>query len=151
MKRIKKLLSVLLLAVVLTAIPVFCFADDKANVTQYGQNGEYGSVYGSERNPAKGDTSKWLTVQNGETGTRIVSKDGKELVAVDNYGGIYINGDLYLNSKKFDPNQKYIANGFMYLLIIISLALNVYLVSSHKKQQKQIEVLNNRTLKMPQK
>lgn len=147
MKKVRKIGTMFLLVIILTAIPVFCFADEKANVTQFGQNGEYGSVYGSERNPAKGDTSKWLTIQNGENGTRIVSNDGKELVAVDNHGGIYLNGDLYLNNKKFDPNQKYTVNGFMYLLIMTSLTLNVYLISSHKKHQKQIDVLSSHVLK----
>lgn len=127
-KKIRTIISI----IILCSIPFYAFASEKKNEINIGD--EYGTIYGTERNPEQGDTSKWLTIQNGDSGVRIMAKDGKEIVAVDNYGGIYLNGDVFMNGEKIDPKQSYKSNGFMYLLIIISLVLNGYLLINRRKK-----------------
>lgn len=122
----KKLVCFFIMLIVCFSYSIAALSIEKENEVNVGD--AYGTIYGTERNPQEGDTSKWLTIQNGDSGVRIVSKDGKEIVAVDNYGGIYLNGDVFMNGQKVDPKASYKANGFMYLLIIISLILNGYLI-----------------------
>lgn len=63
--------------------------------------GESGEIYGGTRWEGSEDKRNWISIRNGQGGTRIVSNDNtKEIFAVDNDGGIYINGDVYINGKK---------------------------------------------------
>lgn len=63
--------------------------------------GRGGEIYSGKRWHGGQDTPHWLTVRIGQEGLRIVSHDGaRELLAVDQYGGIYLNGDVYVNGKK---------------------------------------------------
>jgi hypothetical protein len=65
-------------------------------------SGKSGEVYGGSRWPGFEDKREWLTARLGVGGYRLVSNDNtRELMAVDNQGGIYLNGDLYLNGEKF--------------------------------------------------
>jgi len=128
-KRIQRLLIGLLLAISLITIPAIA-----AEQTVYGNAG---MITEAERDPETGDHSNWLTIQAGDMGVRIVSKDNQELIAVDNFGGIYLNGDVYVKDRLLDvdvmdaamsaksevPN---VANGFFYLLLIVSLFFNFY-------------------------
>lgn len=129
----RKIITIIFI-ILICSIPLSAFASEKNNEVTIGDS--YGTIYGTERNPEQGDTSKWLTIQNGDSGVRIVAKDGKEIVAIDNYGGIYLSGDVFMNGQKINPNQSYKANGFMYLLIIISLVLNGYLLITRHKETK---------------
>jgi len=117
-----------------------------ACATEQTSYGSAGIITEAERNPEEGDHSNWLTIQAGDIGVRIVSDDNKELVAVDNYGGIYLNGDVYLNGDHLDeivsssevnvastPN---VANGFFYLLLVVSLVCNCYNGIRVKKLEK---------------
>ena len=100
----------------------------------------------TERNPEVGDTSKWLTItpSDGEVGIRIVSNDGKEIIAIDNYGGIYINGDIYTNGKVVSnnndgdekkDNQIHLENGFLYFGLLINFLLLIYLFAKLLRQK----------------
>lgn len=106
-----------------------------ADSTEYGTAGSIGE---EERNPDVDDHSKWLTIRAGDYGVRIVTQDGMELIAADNHGGVYLNGDVYLNQQQLEqeaPEPAYfnIANGFFYLLLVISLGMNIYcVVKIHK-------------------
>lgn len=67
-------------------------------------DGDSGEVYGGLRWPDFEDKREWLTLRAGTGGVRIVSNDNtRELLAIDNYGGIYLYGDLYLNNKLLNP------------------------------------------------
>lgn len=47
------------------------------------------------------DSPQWMTIRLAEQGLRIITPDGtRELVVIDPHGGIYLNGDLYLNGRK---------------------------------------------------
>lgn len=96
--------------------------------------GTAGVITEAPRNPEGGDNSNWLTIQSEEAGTRIVTKDNREVVAVDNYGGIYLNGDVYVKGKMLDTEIFRIGNGFMYLLLVISISMNVVILVKIKKK-----------------
>lgn len=103
-------------------------AEETQNTIKIGENSEYGEIYGDKRNPESGDDSKWITVKPGDSGIRIVGENNNEIVAIDKFGGIYLYGDVYKNNKLVDFNSNLKANGFMYLLIIISLFGNILTV-----------------------
>lgn len=64
-------------------------------------NGNSGEIYGGKRWSETEDENGWLTLRAGNGGIRIVSNDNtKELVAIDNFGGIYVNGDVFVNGIK---------------------------------------------------
>lgn len=63
--------------------------------------GRSGEIYGGERWQGGKDKTGWLSARLGDGGFRVVSNDNtKEMMAIDNHGGIYLNGDLYLNGAK---------------------------------------------------
>lgn len=61
--------------------------------------GGSGEIYGGKRwGEDFQDDRGWLTLRAGKGGMRVVSNDNKrEILAVDNDGGIYLNGDLFIN------------------------------------------------------
>lgn len=64
-------------------------------------SGASGEIYGGLRWPGSHDPGQWLSLRLGNGGYRVVSNDNRhELVAIDNHGGIYLNGDVYLNGKR---------------------------------------------------
>ena len=66
--------------------------------------GKSGEIYGGDRWPGFADKQGWLSARLGEGGFRIVSNDNtKEVMAIDNFGGIYLNGDVYVNGKLLVP------------------------------------------------
>lgn len=68
--------------------------------------GKAGEIYGGDRWPNFEDKKGWLSARAGEGGFRVVSNDNtKEMIAVDNFGGIYLNGDVYLNGKPLAPGN----------------------------------------------
>ncbi|CAH1059498.1 hypothetical protein [Paenibacillus pseudetheri] len=65
--------------------------------------GKSGEIYGGLRWTGFQHPENWLTLRAGEGGIRIASNDNtKELIAVDNNGGIYLNGDVYINGRKLN-------------------------------------------------
>ncbi|MDP1394621.1 hypothetical protein Q8G28_14655 [Lysinibacillus capsici] len=53
--------------------------------------------------PDSEDDKQWLTITMPEGGVRIVDqKNQQEFLAIDSYGGIYLNGDVYINGTKLD-------------------------------------------------
>ena len=63
--------------------------------------GKSGEIYGGLRWNESDDKRNWISIRNGQGGARIVSNDNtKEIFAVDNDGGVYINGDVYINGQK---------------------------------------------------
>jgi len=60
--------------------------------------GSGGEIYSGDRWSGSETTKNWMTIRVGEGGLRIVNHDGtKEIVAVDQQGGIHLNGDVYVN------------------------------------------------------
>ncbi|MFD1139442.1 hypothetical protein [Paenibacillus urinalis] len=65
--------------------------------------GKSGEIYGGDRWNGEKEDNEWLSLRAGTGGVRVVSQDNtKEMIAVDNHGGIYLNGDVYINGKKLN-------------------------------------------------
>ncbi|CAM4471074.1 hypothetical protein [Paenibacillus tarimensis] len=65
--------------------------------------GKSGELYGGTRWKGDENPENWLTLRAGEGGLRVVSQDDTtELLSIDNHGGIYLNGDVYVNGKKLN-------------------------------------------------
>lgn len=128
-KKCKFLFSAVLVLIVFFNLSIKVFANSEA--IEFGENGEYGSIYGAEYDPENGDTSKWLTIQPNGIGVRIVGDNNQDIFRVDKYGGVYVNGKLYVNNEEYistHPGMFTPNNGFMYMLVIVSLGLNGYLL-----------------------
>ena len=88
--------------------PVFEWGAIQLNAPKPGSGivfseGQGGEIYSGKRWAGGDETPKWLTVRMGEEGLRIVSPDGtRELLAIDQFGGIYLNGDVYVNGRKLN-------------------------------------------------
>ena len=111
-------------------------AAEKESSISFGAEGEYGSIYGAEYDPENGNTSKWLTVQLGENGIRFINDNNQDIFMVDKYGGVYVTGTFYVNGQEYvsaEPGMFTPENGFLYLLIILSLLLNSYLLYKQRK------------------
>lgn len=102
-------------------------------------NGDSGEIYGGQRWEGTDDPNDWLTLRAGNGGIRIVSQDNtRELVAIDNYGGIYLNGDVYLNGEKINAptNSNYI---FFLMLCLAWIIATLYLLCKVKKLSAQVD------------
>lgn len=102
-------------------------------------NGEtdYGAIYGAPYSEA--DTSEWLTLQLGGRGLRIVNSEGNDVVLVDQFGGVYINGQLCSpNSDDNEEQMSSASSGLLYFLVIVSLILGVANVIMTKKDNMNI-------------
>ena len=89
-------------------------------------DGASGEIYGGQMWDGAEDQNGWLTLRAGEGGIRIVSNDNtKELVAIDNYGGIYLNGDVYLNGQRLSGSaaETGVMNYAVYILCIFNVIL----------------------------
>ncbi len=95
-------------------------------------DGASGEIYGGERWDGTEDRNGWLTLRAGEGGIRFVSNDNtKELLAIDNYGGIYLNGDFYLNGEQCGGGYEASGGtGIMKYAFYILCILNVVLLCS---------------------
>lgn len=109
-----------------------------------------GEISSSKRDPQFNDNNNWLTIRNGEGGTRIVSKDNaKELLLIDNFGGIYLNGDLYLNNDKINEklnntvSKKGLENAVITVFVTI-LVLFLILILIILKLRKDLVLLKNK-------
>ena len=109
--------------------------DNKDGLISFGDDEEYGTIYGSEYDPAAGNNSKWMTVKLGENGLRIINNENNEILMVDKYGGVYVKGTFYLNGEEVNINDKRIKfdSGFLYFLIVINLGISGYLLLKSKK------------------
>lgn len=88
-------------------------------------NGISGEIYGGERWSGSEDKNDWLTLRAGNGGIRVVSNDNtKELVAIDNYGGIYLNGEKWKESNNSTISIKYI----VYILCVLNIVLLLVVV-----------------------
>lgn len=78
--------------------------------------GRDGEIYSGPRHLEAPEDKTWMTMRMGSEGFRILSADGaRELLLIDTYGGIYLNGDIYVNGRKpsvFDRVAKWLNKVF---------------------------------------
>lgn len=120
----KKKIAMAFLLATLAATPVYA-----AEVQDFGTAG---NVSVQQQPNDNGGSDDWIVVSPGERGrgVKIVDENGKAVVSVDRYGGVYVDGKLYVNGKEYkeDDSMKAVftpINGFLYAAVIFSLLLNL--------------------------
>lgn len=126
----KKKIAMAFLLATLAATPVYA-----AEVQDFGTAG---NVSVQQEPNDNGGSDDWIVVSPGESGRGVIIQDENKnaVVTVDRYGGIYVNGKLFVNGEEYDSNSMKAAftpvNGFLYAMVLFSLLLN--LVRFTKKQ-----------------
>ena len=89
----KKKIAMAFLLATLAATPVYA-----AEVQDFGTAG---NVSVQQQPNDNGGSDDWIVVSPGESGrgVKIVDENGKAVVSVDRYGGVYVDGKLYVNGK----------------------------------------------------
>lgn len=102
-------------------------------------DGNSGEMYGGKRwGETFQDERGWLTLRAGNGGLRVVSNDNKrEILAVDNDGGIYLNGDLFINQT---PGSLAGTNRALLITIALATLINLGLVMYNRKQLKMVTI-----------
>lgn len=120
----KKKIAMAFLLATLAATPVYA-----AEVQDFGTAG---NVSVQQQPNDNGGSDDWIVVSPGESGRgiKIVDENGKAVVSVDRYGGVYVDGKLYVNGKEYKEDDSMKAaftpiNGFLYVAVIFSLLLNL--------------------------
>lgn len=120
----KKKIAMAFLLATLAATPVYA-----AEVQDFGTAG---NVSVQQQPNDNGGSDDWIVVSPGESGrgVKIVDENGKAVVSVDRYGGVYVDGKLYVNGKEYKEDGSMKAaftpiNGFLYVAVIFSLLLNL--------------------------
>lgn len=120
----KKKIAMAFLLATLAATPVYA-----AEVQDFGTAG---NVSVQQEPNDNGGSDDWIVVSPGESGrgVKIVDENGKAVVTVDRYGGVYVDGKLYVNGKEYKEDDSMKAaftpiNGFLYVAVIFSLLLNL--------------------------
>ncbi|CAH1059491.1 hypothetical protein [Paenibacillus pseudetheri] len=143
MKLRRKLLLLMLgFAIVLCSNQMLVFASDNSN---------YVSL--EKRDSSTEDNRDWLTIKQSEAGLRIISNDEKkEIALIDNFGGIYLNGDLYLNNKKINDvlnenaSLSYVNTAVISIISLLAISLLIFLFVL-LKLKKEINVMKYKFMK----
>ena len=121
----KKIIATAFLLAMLAAMPVYA-----AEVQDFGTAG---NVSVQQQPNDNGGSDDWIVVNPGESGRgiKIVDENGKAVVSVDRYGGIYVDGKLYVNGKEYKEDNGMKAaftpiNGFLYAAVLLSLVLSFF-------------------------
>lgn len=106
-------------------------------------------IYTEKRSPEYNDPKEWTTVISSEGGTRIVTEDGKEIMLMDNFGGSYVNGDLYLNNNKLNDivdnvvSYDFLQTWLVIIIIVLGLVF-ITLLLLHLKLRNQFNRLSEK-------
>lgn len=126
----KKIATAFLLAT-LAATPVYA-----AEVQDFGTAG---NVSVQQQPNDNGGSDDWIVVNPGESGRgiKIVDENGKAVVSVDRYGGVYVDGKLYVNGKEYKEDDSMKAaftpiNGFLYAAVLFSLVCSLFALTKKK-------------------
>ena len=128
----KKKIAMAFLLATLAATPVYA-----AEVQDFGTAG---NVSVQQQPNDNGGSDDWIVVNPGESGrgVKIVDENGKAVVSVDRYGGVYVDGKLYVNGKEYkDDNGMKAAftpiNGFLYAAVLLSIIFSTIQFCCKKK------------------
>ena len=127
----KKKIAMALLLATLAATPVYA-----AGVQDFGTAG---NVSVQQQPNDNGGSDDWIVVNPGESGRgiKIVDENGKAVVSVDRYGGVYVDGKLYVNGKEYKEDNSMKAaftpiNGFLYAAVLLSLVLSLFALTKKR-------------------
>lgn len=127
----KKRIAMAFLLATLAATPVYA-----AEVQDFGTAG---SVSVQQVPNGNGGSDDWIVVSPGESGrgVKIVDENGKAVVSVDRYGGVYVDGKLYVNGKEYKEDDSVKAaftpiNGFLYAAVLLSLVFSLFALTKKR-------------------
>ena len=127
----KKKIAMAFLLATLAATPVYA-----AEVQDFGTAG---NVSVQQQPNDNGGSDDWIVVSPGESGrgVKIVDENGKAVVTVDRYGGIYVDGKLYVNGKEYKEDGSMKAaftpiNGFLYAAVLLSLVFSLFALTKKR-------------------
>ena len=121
----KKKIAMAFLLATLAATPVYA-----AEVQDFGTAG---NVSVQQQPNDNGESDDWIVVSPGESGrgVKIVDENGKAVVSVDRYGGVYVDGKEY----KEDGSMKAAftpINGFLYAAVLLSLVFSLFALTKKR-------------------
>lgn len=127
----KKKIAMAFLLATLAATPVYA-----AEVQNFGTAG---NVSVQQQPNDNGGSDDWIVVSPGESGrgVKIVDENGKAVVSVDRYGGVYVDGKLYVNGKEYKEDDSMKAaftpiNGFLYAAVLLSLVFSLFALTKKR-------------------
>ena len=127
----KKKIAMVFLLATLAATPVYA-----AEVQDFGTAG---NVSVQQVPNGNGGSDDWIVVSPGESGrgVKIVDENGKAVVSVDRYGGVYVDGKLYVNGKEYKEDGSMKAaftpiNGFLYAAVLLSLVFSLFALTKKR-------------------
>ena len=127
----KKKIAMAFLLATLAATPVYA-----AEVQDFGTAG---NVSVQQEPNDNGGSDDWIVVSPGESGrgVKIVDENGKAVVSVDRYGGVYVDGKLYVNGKEYKEDDSMKAaftpiNGFLYAAGLLSLVFSLFALTKKR-------------------
>ena len=127
----KKKIAMAFLLATLAATPVYA-----AEVQDFGTAG---NVSVQQQPNDNGGSDDWIVVNPGESGrgVKIVDENGKAVVSVDRYGGVYVDGKLYVNGKEYKEDDSMKAaftpiNGFLYAAVLLSLVFSLFALTKKR-------------------
>ena len=127
----KKKIAMAFLLATLAATPVYA-----AEVQDFGTAG---NVSVQQQPNDNGESDDWIVVSPGESGrgVKIVDENGKAVVTVDRYGGVYVDGKLYVNGKEYKEDDSMKAaftpiNGFLYAAVLLSLVFSLFALTKKR-------------------
>lgn len=127
----KKKIAMAFLLATLAATPVYA-----AEVQDFGTAG---NVSVQQQPNDNGGSDDWIVVSPGESGrgVKIVDENGKAVVSVDRYGGVYVDGKLYVNGKEYKEDDSVKAaftpiNGFLYAAVLLSLVFSLFALTKKR-------------------
>ena len=127
----KKKIAMAFLLATLAATPVYA-----AEVQELGAAG---NVSVQQQPNENGGSDDWIVVSPGESGrgVKIVDENGKAVVSVDRYGGVYVDGKLYVNGKEYKEDGSMRAaftpiNGFLYAAVLLSLVFSLFALTKKR-------------------
>jgi len=127
----KKKIAMAFLLATLAATPIYA-----AEVQDFGTAG---NVSVQQQPNDNGGSDDWIVVSPGESGrgVKIVDENGKAVVSVDRYGGVYVDGKLYVNGKEYKEDGSMRAaftpiNGFLYAAVLLSLVFSLFALTKKR-------------------
>lgn len=127
----KKKIAMAFLLATLAATPVYA-----AEVQDFGTAG---NVSVQQQSNDSGGSDDWIVVSPGVSGrgVKIVDENGKAVVSVDRYGGVYVDGKLYVNGKEYKEDGSMKAaftpiNGFLYAAVLLSLVFSLFALTKKR-------------------
>ena len=127
----KNMIAIILFLMMIATTPIYA-----AEVQDFGTAG---NISVQQQPNDNGGSDDWIVVSPGESGrgVKIVDENGKAVVSVDRYGGVYVDGKLYVNGKEYKEDDSMKAaftpiNGFLYAAVLLSLVFSLFALTKKR-------------------